>query len=196
MTKRKKKRISEKMRRYNLSLQRPQEEFRRRVIEWERMRKEREPEERRKERRRKWKKWLGLADFTEYDGPFPIFICAVFFLVIFLSGISLCVLGLFKDPYKIQIMPILQGLLLTIWGARALIIFYPILKVVIIALFKDRKSRGILKIKKYGNCFIANYMDYFDGAACIIIGCLSGRKEIRKNFFYMQIRNSFLFQFE
>ena len=28
MTKRKKKRISEKMRRYNLSLQRPQEEFR------------------------------------------------------------------------------------------------------------------------------------------------------------------------
>ena len=137
MTKRKKKRISEKMRRYNLSLQRPQEEFRRRVIEWERMRKEREPEERRKERRRKWKKWLGLADFTEYDGPFPIFICAVFFLVIFLSGISLCVLGLFKDPYKIQIM---QGLLLTIWGARALIIFYPILKVVIIALFKDRKK--------------------------------------------------------
>ena len=131
MTKRKKKRISEKMRRYNLSLQRPQEEFRRRVIEWER---------RRRERWRKWKKWLGLADFTEYDGPFPIFICAVFFLVIFLSGISLCVLGLFKDPYKIQIMPILQGLLLTIWGARALIIFYTILKVVIIALFKDRKK--------------------------------------------------------
>ena len=140
MTKRKKKRISEKMRRYNLSLQRPQEEFRRRVIECERMRKEREPEERRNERRRQWKKWLGLADFTEYDGPFPIFICAVFFLVIFLSGISLCVLGLFKDPYKIQIMSILQGLLLTIWGARALIIFYPILKVVIIALFKDRKK--------------------------------------------------------
>lgn len=101
MTKRKKKRISEKMRRYNLSLQRPQEEFRRRVIEWERMRKEREPEERRKERRRKWKKWLGLADFTEYDGPFPIFICAVFFLVIFLSGISLCVLGLFKGNHTI-----------------------------------------------------------------------------------------------
>ena len=140
MTKRKKKRISEKMRRYNLSLQRPQEEFRRRVIESERMRKERELEERRRERWRKWKKWLGLADFTEYDGPFPIFICAVFFLVIFLSGISLCVLGLFKDPYKIQIMSILQGLLLTIWGARALIIFYPILKVVIIALFKDRKK--------------------------------------------------------
>ena len=44
MTKRKKKRISEKMRRYNLSLQRPQEEFRRRVIESERMRKERELE--------------------------------------------------------------------------------------------------------------------------------------------------------
>lgn len=80
MTKRKKKRISEKMRRYNLSLQRPQEEFRRRVIEWERMRKEREPEERRKERRRKWKKWLGLADFTEYDGPFPIFyMCSILF---------------------------------------------------------------------------------------------------------------------
>ena len=136
MTKRKKKRMSEKMRRYNLSLQRPQEKLRQRAIESERMRKEREPEERWK----KWKKWLGLADFTEYDGPFPIFICAVFFLVIFLSGISLCVLGLFKDPYKIQIMPILQGLLLTIWGARALIIFYPILKVVIIALFKDRKK--------------------------------------------------------
>lgn len=97
MTKRKKKRISEKMRRYNLSLQRPQEEFRRRVIESERMRKERELEERRRERWRKWKKWLGLADFTEYDGPFPIFISAVFFLVIFLGGISLCVLGLFKD---------------------------------------------------------------------------------------------------
>ena len=128
--------MSEKMRRYNLSLQRPQEKLRQRAIESERMRKEREPEERWK----KWKKWLGLADFTEYDGPFPIFICAVFFLVIFLSGISLCVLGLFKDPYKIQIMPILQGLLLTIWGARALIIFYPILKVVIIALFKDRKK--------------------------------------------------------
>ena len=140
MTKRKKKRISEKMRRYNLSLQRPQEEFRRRVIEWERMRKEREPEERRKEWRRKWKKWLGLADFTEYDGPFPIFISAVFFLVIFLGGISLCVLGLFKDPYKIQIMTILYGILLTNWSARALIIFYPILKVVIIALFKDRKK--------------------------------------------------------
>ena len=136
MTKRKKKRMSEKMRRYNLSLQRPQEKLRQRAIESERMRKEREPEERWK----KWKKWLGLADFTEYDGPFPIFICAVFFLVIFLGGISLCVLGLFKDPYKIQIMPILQGLLLTIWGARALIIFYPILKVVIIALFKDRKK--------------------------------------------------------
>lgn len=142
MTKRKKKRISEKMRRYNLSLQRPQEEFSRRVIEWERMKKEREPEERRKERRRKWKKWLGLADFTEYDGPFPIFICAVFFLVIFLSGISLCVLGLFKDPYKIQIITILFGLLLTIRGAKALIIFYPILKAVIIALFEDRKKQG------------------------------------------------------
>ena len=102
VTKRKKKRISEKMRRHNLSLQRPYEEFRRRVIESERMRKEREPEERRRERWRKWKKWLGLADFTEYDGPFPIFICAVLFLVIFLSGISLIVLGLFKDPYKIQ----------------------------------------------------------------------------------------------
>ena len=136
MTKRKKKRISEKMRRYNLSLQRPQEEFRRRVIEWERMRKEREPEERRK----KWKKWLGLADFTEYDSPFPIFICAVFFLVIFLSGISLCVLGLFKDPYKIQIIRILFGLLLTIRSAKALIIFYRVLKAVIIALFEDRKK--------------------------------------------------------
>ena len=123
---------------------------------------------------------------------FPFLLCAVFFLVIFLSGISLCVLGLFKDPYKIQIMPILQGLLLTIWGARALIIFYPILKVVIIALFKDRKSRGILKIKKYGNCFIANYMDYFDGAACIIIGCLSGRKEIRKKFFLYAKKKFFL----
>lgn len=140
MTKRKKKRISEKMRRYNLSLQRPQEEFRQRVIEWERMKKEREPEERRRERRRKWKKCLGLADFTEYDGPFPIFISAVFFLVIFLGGISLCVLGLFKDPYKIQIIQILFGLLLTIRGAKALIIFYPILKAVIIALFEDRKK--------------------------------------------------------
>ena len=113
------------MRRYNLSLQRPQEEFRRRVIESERMRKEREPEERRRERWRKWKKWLGLA---------------VFFLVIFLGGISLCVLGLFKDPYKIQIMPILYGILLTIWSAKALIIFYPVLKAVIIALFEDRKK--------------------------------------------------------
>jgi len=140
VTKRKKKRISEKMRRYNLSLQRPQEEFRQRVIEWERMKKEREPEERRRERRRKWKKWLGLADFTEYDGPFPIFISSVFFLVIFLGGISLCVLGLFKDPYKIQIIQILFGLLLTIRGAKALIIFYPILKAVIIALFEDRKK--------------------------------------------------------
>ena len=136
MTKRKKKRMSEKMRRYNLSLQRPQEKLRQRAIESERMRKEREPEERWK----KWKKWLGLADFTEYDGPFPIFISAVFFLVIFLGGISLCVLGLFKDPYKIQIMPILYGILLTIWSAKALIIFYPVLKAVIIALFEDRKK--------------------------------------------------------
>ena len=136
MTKRKKKRMSEKMRRYNLSLQRPQEKLRQRAIESERMRKEREPEERWK----KWKKWLGLADFTEYDGPFPIFICAVFFLVIFLSGISLCVLGLFKDPYKIQIIRILFGLLLTIRSAKALIIFYPVLKAVIIALFEDRKK--------------------------------------------------------
>lgn len=140
VTKRKKKRISEKMRRHNLSLQRPHEEFRRRVIESERMRKEREPEERRRERWRKWKKWLGLADFTEYDGPFPIFICALLFLVIFLSGISFIVLGLFKDPYKIQIMRILYGILFTIWGAKALIIFYPVLKVVIIALFKGRKK--------------------------------------------------------
>ena len=124
------------MRRYNLSLQRPQEKLRQRAIESERMRKEREPEERWK----KWKKWLGLADFTEYDGPFPIFISAVFFLVIFLGGISLCVLGLFKDPYKIQIMPILYGILLTIWSAKALIIFYPVLKAVIIALFEDRKK--------------------------------------------------------
>ena len=124
------------MRRYNLSLQRPQEEFRRRVIESERMRKEREPEERWK----KWKKWLGLADFTEYDGPFPFLLCAFFFLVIFFGGISLCVLGLFKDPYKIQIMPILYGILLTIWSAKALIIFYPVLKAVIIALFEDRKK--------------------------------------------------------
>ena len=128
--------MSEKMRRYNLSLQRPQEKLRQRAIESERMRKEREPEERWK----KWKKWLGLADFTEYDGPFPIFICAVFFLVIFLSGISLCVLGLFKDPYKIQIIRILFGLLLTIRSAKALIIFYPVLKAVIIALFEDRKK--------------------------------------------------------
>ena len=128
--------MSEKMRRYNLSLQRPQEKLRQRAIESERMRKEREP----KERWKKWKKWLGLADFTEYDGPFPIFISAVFFLVIFLGGISLCVLGLFKDPYKIQIMPILYGILLTIWSAKALIIFYPVLKAVIIALFEDRKK--------------------------------------------------------
>lgn len=140
MTKRKKKRISEKMRRYNRSLQRPQEEFRRLVIEWERMKKEKEPEERRKERRRKWKKWLGLAPFTEYDSPFPIFLCAVFFLVIFLSGISLCVLGLFKDPYKINIIIILRGLFFTFLGAKALIFVYPILKVVIISLFKDRKK--------------------------------------------------------
>lgn len=139
MTKRKKKRISEKMRRYNLSLQRPQEEFRRRVIESERMRKERELEERRRERWRKWKKWLGLADFTEYDGPFPILYLQCSFSD-FLGGISLCVLGLFKDPYKIQIMPILYGILLTIWSAKALIIFYPVLKAVIIALFEDRKK--------------------------------------------------------
>lgn len=136
MTKRKKKRMSEKMRRYNLSLQRPQEKLRQRAIESERMRKEREPEERWK----KWKKWLGLADFTEYDGPFPFLLYAFFFLVIFLGGISLCVLGLFKDPYKIQIMPILYGILLTIWSAKALIIFYPVLKAVIIALFEDRKK--------------------------------------------------------
>ena len=71
-----------------------------------------------------------------------------------------------------------------------------ILTDILIFYLKIEKSRGILKIKKYGNCFIANYMDYFDGPACIIKGCLSGRKEIRKNFFYMQIRNSFLFQFE
>lgn len=136
MTKRKKKRMSEKMRRYNLSLQRPQEKLRQRAIESERMRKEREP----KERWKKWKKWLGLADFTEYDGPFPFLLYAFFFLVIFLGGISLCVLGLFKDPYKIQIMPILYGILLTIWSAKALIIFYPVLKAVIIALFEDRKK--------------------------------------------------------
>ena len=136
MTKRKKKRMSEKMRRYNLSLQRPQEKLRQRAIESERMRKEREPEERWK----KWKKWLGLADFTEYDGPFPFLLYAFFFLVIFLGGISLCVLGLFKDPYKIQIMPILYGILLTSWSAKALIIFYPVLKAVIIALFEDRKK--------------------------------------------------------
>ena len=128
--------MSEKMRRYNLSLQRPQEKLRQRAIESERMRKEREPEERWK----KWKKWLGLADFTEYDGPFPFLLCAFFFLVIFFGGISLCVLGLFKDPYKIQIMPILYGILLTIWSAKALIIFYPVLKAVIIALFEDRKK--------------------------------------------------------
>lgn len=140
MTKRKKKRISKKMRRYNLSLQRPQEEFHQRVIEAERMRKEREPEERRRERWRKWKKWLGLADFTEYDSPYPIFICAFFFLVIFLGGISFCVLGLFNDPYKIHILKVLYGMFLTIWGAKGLIIFHPVLKTVIIALFKDRKK--------------------------------------------------------
>lgn len=81
MTKRKKKRISEKMRRYNLSLQRPHDEFRQCVIESERRRKEREPKERRKERRRKWKIWLGLADFSEYDSPFPIFFWSVLFNV-------------------------------------------------------------------------------------------------------------------
>ena len=107
MTKRKKKRMSEKMRRYNLSLQRPQEKLRQRAIESERMRKEREPEERWK----KWKKWLGLADFTEYDGPFPFLLCAFFFLVIFFGGISLCVLGLFKYPYKIQVMNVLLSLI-------------------------------------------------------------------------------------
>lgn len=140
MTKRKKKRISEKMRRHKLSLQRPQEEFRRRVIEAERMRKERKPKERRRERWRKWKKWLGLADFTEYDGPFSVFICAFFFLVIFLSGISFCVLGLFNDPYKIQIMKVLYSILFTIWGAKALIISYPVIKEATIYLFKDRKK--------------------------------------------------------
>ena len=140
MTKRKKKRISEKMRRYNLSLQRPQEEFRRRVIESERMRKERELEERRRERWRKWKKWLGLADFTEYDGPFPIFISAVFFLVIFLGGISLCVLGLFKYPYKIQVMNVLYGIFFTILGAKALIVFYPVIKAAILYFLKDKKK--------------------------------------------------------
>lgn len=132
--------MSEKMRRYNLSLQRPQEEFRRRVIESERMRKEREPEERRRERWRKWKKWLGLADFTEYDGPFPIFISAVFFLVIFLGGISLCVLGLFKYPYKIQVMNVLYGIFFTILGAKALIVFYPVIKAAILYFLKDKKK--------------------------------------------------------
>ena len=128
------------MRRYNLSLQRPQEEFRRRVIESERMRKERELEERRRERWRKWKKWLGLADFTEYDGPFPIFISAVFFLVIFLGGISLCVLGLFKYPYKIQVMNVLYGIFFTILGAKALIVFYPVIKAAILYFLKDKKK--------------------------------------------------------
>ena len=53
--------MSEKMRRYNLSLQRPQEKLRQRAIESERMRKEREP----KERWKKWKKWLGLAELVK-----------------------------------------------------------------------------------------------------------------------------------
>lgn len=135
MTKRKKKRMSEKMRRYNLSLQRPQEKLRQRAIESERMRKEREPEERWK----KWKKWLGLADFTGYDGPFPFLLYAFFFLVIFGGGISLCVLGLFKYPYKIQVMNVLYGIFFTIWGAKALIAFYPVIKAAILYFFKDKK---------------------------------------------------------
>ena len=128
--------MSEKMRRYNLSLQRPQEKLRQRAIESEGMRKEREPEERCK----KWKKWLGLADFTEYEGPFPFLLYAFFFLVIFLGGISLCVLGLFKYPYKIQVMNVLYGIFFTIWGAKALMALYPVIKAAMLYFFKDKKK--------------------------------------------------------
>ncbi len=140
MTKRKKKRISEKMRRYNLSLQRPHEEAHQHWIETERIRKEMEPEERRKERRRKWKKWLGLADFSEYDSPFPIFLFAAYFLVFFLGGVILCVIGLFRDPYRILIIPILNGVFISYFGAKALIFLFPVIKAVIIAYFEDRKK--------------------------------------------------------
>lgn len=128
------------MRRHNVSLQRPQEELVQRMKESERNRKEREPEERRKERRRKWKKWLGLADFSEYDSPLPVLLFGVYFLVFFLGGVTLCFLGLFKDPYRIQLMPILFGVFISFFGAKALILFYPIFKAIIISLFKDRKK--------------------------------------------------------
>lgn len=45
-----------------------------------------------------------------------------------------------QRPIQDSMMRILYGIFFTIWGAKALIIFYPVLKVVIIALFKDRKK--------------------------------------------------------
>ncbi|MCY6347895.1 hypothetical protein [Bacteroides hominis] len=67
MNKRKKRRTSEKMRRYNISLKRPQEEFLEMVKEWEKGSPEREKQRRKEAKREKWKKWLTLKVFREYD---------------------------------------------------------------------------------------------------------------------------------
>lgn len=141
MTKRKKKRISEKMRRYNpqfTASPRGIPSACDRVGENEEGKGTGRKEERTVEKMEEMA-WISRF-YWIWRSVSHFYICSVLFSD-FLGGISLCVLGLFKDPYKIQIMPILYGILLTIWSAKALIIFYPVLKAVIIALFEDRKSR-------------------------------------------------------
>ena len=122
MNKRKKRRTSEKMRRYNISLKRPQEEFLEMVKEW--------------------KKWLTLKVFREYDIVMLCIAGLILSLTFFIYGMFLCIIGLFTISHTARaIQPLLNGIFMTITSGIILTCLCPILKDIIVAIYKDKKEK-------------------------------------------------------
>lgn len=119
-----------------------------RVEEWEKDRPKREAKARKEERRLKWRKWLGIANMAEYDSPMSLFLFAAYFFTIFIGGLTLCFLGLFKYSNTIDIMYLLLGAFLAIAGGKAFIFLCPIMKVVIASYYEERKERNSQKKSK------------------------------------------------
>ena len=142
MNKRKKRRTSEKMRRYNISLKRPQEEFLEMVKEWEKGSPEREKQRRKEAKREKWKKWLTLKVFREYDIVMLCIAGLILSLTFFIYGMFLCIIGLFTISHTARaIQPLLNGIFMTITSGIILTCLCPILKDIIVAIYKDKKEK-------------------------------------------------------
>lgn len=142
MNKRKKRRTSEKMRRYNISLKRPQEEFLEMVKEWKKCSPEREKQRRKEAKREKWKKWLTLKVFREYDIVMLCIAGLILSLTFFIYGMFLCIIGLFTISHTARaIQPLLNGIFMTITSGIILTCLCPILKDIIVAIYKDKKEK-------------------------------------------------------